>query len=209
MAVEKLSIELEAKVGQYKSDLLEAQQALLKLEKEALKAGGATEVMATKIAKAKNSVKVARNEYQLATVNLRKYAMEAKRASGAVTNLKTSNKRTNQGITQLAYAIDDMQYGFQGVQNNIQAMAVGMGASGPLVLAITATVVAIGMLVKKFQAAQKEAKETKKALGEKQGLMASMLTYAEVVRIVLKGLKLTKMRYTSLKRRGMTQLRTL
>ena len=31
-------------------------------------------------------------------------------------------------MTQAAYAIDDMQYGFQGVQNNIQAMAVSMGA---------------------------------------------------------------------------------
>ena len=32
-------------------------------------------------------------------------------------------------MTQAAYAIDDMQYGFQGVQNNLQAIAVSMGAS--------------------------------------------------------------------------------
>lgn len=202
MAVEKLSIELEARVGQYKSDLLEAQQALLKLEREAIKAGGANEAMAAKIAKAKLAVKASRNEYQLATVNLRKYAMEAKRASVNTGKLTKSNKQSRQAYTQIAYAIDDMQYGFQGVQNNIQALAVSMGASGPLIAAITIAVVSIGMLVKKFQEAQKEAKETQKALGEKQGLMATMQVYAQVVKQTTAGTKAHEDALAELKKNG-------
>ena len=50
MATEKLSIELEAKVGKYKSDVRAAQKALLKLENEALKTGGANKKMAAQIA---------------------------------------------------------------------------------------------------------------------------------------------------------------
>lgn len=202
MAVEKLSIELEAKVGKYKSDLLEAQQALLQLEKEALKAGGASEAMAAKIAKAKLAVKASRNEYQLAAVNLRKYAMEARKATVATGKLGKSQKQSRQAYTQIAYAIDDMQYGFQGVQNNIQALAVSMGLSGPLIAGITVTVVAIGMLVKKFEKARRAAKEAEKALSEKQGLVSEMLIYAEVVKDTTKGTKAHEDALIELKKNG-------
>ena len=77
--------------------------------------------------------------------------------------------------------MDDMQYGFQGVQNNIQAMAVSMGAGGPLIIGITAVVAGIGFMVKSFEKSQKEAKALQAALSEKQGLMATMLVHAEVV----------------------------
>jgi hypothetical protein len=187
MATEKLSIELEAKVGKYKTDLLDAQKALLKLENEALKAGGATEKMATQISLAKNQVKLARNEYNMSTIALKQHAIQTMKTSAAVNKGTTSYKRRNMAMTQGAYALDDMQYGFQGVQNNIQAMAVSMGASGPLIIGLTLLVVGIGVLVKRFEKARREAKKFKEALGEKQGLMATTLRHVEVVKTAAEG----------------------
>lgn len=187
MATEKLSIELEAKVGKYKTDLLDAQKALLKLENEALKAGGANEKMATQISLAKNQVKLARNEYNMSTIALKQHAIQTMKTSAAVNKGTTSYKRRNMAMTQGAYALDDMQYGFQGVQNNIQAMAVSMGASGPLIIGLTLLVVGIGVLVKRFEKARREAKKFKEALGEKQGLMATTLRHVEVVKTAAEG----------------------
>ena len=187
---QKLELKLSVKSGEFKAKLLEAQKSLLELQNKALKAGGANDVLGAKIKKASNEVKLARNEYNLATNALKSHAMQANMAAAAHTKLGTKvRKGSNQSFTQLAYAMDDMQYGFQGVQNNIQAMAVSMGASGALVIGITAVVIGIGLMAKQFQKAQKEAKETQKALSEKQGLMASMMTYAEVVKNTAEGTK--------------------
>lgn len=202
MAVEKLSIELEAKVGQYKSDLLEAQQALLQLQQKALKAGTTTEKMAAQINKAKIAVKAARTDYQLAAVNLRKYAMEAKKATAATGKFGQMSKGNRMAMTQVAYALDDMQYGFQGVQNNLQAMAVSMGASGPLIIGLTAVTIGIGMLYKNMQKAQKAALEAKKALGEKQGFLAEMQIMARVVKETNKGTKAHEDALIELKENG-------
>ena len=187
MATEKLSIELEAKVGKYKTDLLEAQKALLKLENEALKAGGANKKMASQISLAKNQVKLARNEYNMSTIALKQYALETMKTGNAVTKLGKKQKRSNMAMTQAAYAIDDVQYGFQGVQNNIQAMAVSMGASGPLIIGLTLLIVGIGVLAKRFEKARREAKKFKESLGEKQGLMATTLRHVEVVKTAAEG----------------------
>ena len=187
MATEKLSIELEAKVGRYKSDLLDAQKALLKLENEALKTGGANKKMAAQIALAKNQVKLARNEYNMSTIALKQHAIQTMKTSAAVGKGTTNYKRQNMAMTQGAYALDDMQYGFQGVQNNIQAMAVSLGASGPLILGLTLLVVGIGVLAKRFEKARREAKKFKEALGEKQGLMATTLRHVEVVKTAAEG----------------------
>lgn len=202
MATEKLSIELEAKVGKYKTDLLEAQKSLLKLENEALKAGGANKKMAAQIALAKNQVKLARNEYNLSTIALKQYAVQTLKTGNAVTKLGKKQKQSNMAMTQAAYAIDDMQYGFQGVQNNIQAMAVSLGASGGLVIGLTIAIVAIGVLAKKFQQARKEAKALQTALAEKQGLMATMLRHAEVVERADKGTVAYKDSLKALKDKG-------
>ena len=181
MAVEKLTLELDVKSTQYKQKLLEAQKNLLALQNKALKAGGANEVLAAKIAKATNSLKIARNQYALTTNQLKAHTSQLHKTTNAVTKHGKSQKRSNMAMTQAAYAIDDMQYGFQGVQNNIQAMAVSMGASGPLIIGLTAVVVAIGFFAKKMQKAGKEARDLKKELSEKQGLLAEMLTYVDVV----------------------------
>jgi hypothetical protein len=73
-----------------------------------------------------------------------------------------------------------MQYGFQGVQNNIQAMAVSMGAGGPLIIGLTAVTVAVGMFVKKLEKQNKAAKEAKKVLKDADGTIAAMMLYASV-----------------------------
>lgn len=204
MAATKQTLELELQVRSegFKGKLLDAQKNLLQLEQKALKAGGASEVLAKKITKAKVAVKMARNEYNLATNALKNHALQANKTAGATVKLGKSQKRSNMAMTQAAYAIDDMQYGFQGVQNNIQAMAVSMGAGGPLIIGLTLLTVGIGMLVKRFQKARKEAEAVQKALGEKQGLIATTLRHAEVVRNTEKGTKAYEESLKALKNNG-------
>jgi len=191
MAAQKqeLSLELTVRSEGFKQKLLEAQRNLLQLEQKALKAGGASEVMAKKISKAKVAVKMARNEYNQATNALKLHSMQATKTGNAVVKLGKKQKRSNMAMTQAAYALDDMQYGFQGVQNNIQAMAVSMGASGPVIMGLTLLVVTIGFVVKQFQKAQKEALAVQKALGEKQGLIATTLRHARVLKTTEEGTK--------------------
>ena len=186
MAQQKLTLELELKSAKYKEKLNEAQRALLALENKALKAGGANEVLAKKIAKANNSLKIARNEYNLTNNSLKKYALEASKAGTAMGKMNNKMRGSNQGFTQLAYAMDDMQYGFQGVQNNIQAIAVSMGASGGLVIGLTAVVIAIGLVAKKFEKMGREAKEAakiaSKAFADAQGPIVKLEMFADAVK---------------------------
>lgn len=83
-------------------------------------------------------------------------------------------RKQGQAFTQLAYALDDAQYGFRGVQNNIQALAVQMGASGPWVLAITAATVAIGYFINKLGESGREAKKAAKELKDYQDQVKSI-----------------------------------
>lgn len=191
MAANKQTLELELQVKSegFKAKLLEAQRNLLQLEQKSLKAGGASDVLSKKITKAKVAVKMARNEYNQATNALKLHSIQATKTGNAVTKLGKKQKRSNMAMTQAAYALDDMQYGFQGVQNNIQAMAVSMGASGPVIMGLTLLVVTIGFVVKQFQKAQKEALAVQKALGEKQGLIATTLRHAQVLKTTEVGTK--------------------
>ncbi len=75
----------------------------------------------------------------------------APRTSKAVQGVNKSVKNQGQAFTQLAYALDDAQYGFRGVQNNLQAIAVTAGASGPIVLGITALTVGLGYAIENWE----------------------------------------------------------
>lgn len=189
MAVEKLEIQLEAKADEFKKDINNAKIKLNELQLAAIKAGGGSQKLAKQIKVQRNEVKRLRLSYENATLELKKYASQQIKTSGATKKLTDAQKRSRTGLTQLSYAIDDMQYGFQGVMNNVQAMAVGFGLSGGLVFAITIATTAIGQFIKHLKETQKEAKEAQKALSEKQGLMASMMTYAEVVKKSAEGTK--------------------
>ena len=54
-----------------------------------------------------------------------------------------STKKGSLALTQFAYALDDVQYGFRGVQNNLQAMAASLGLHGVLIIGITALGIAL------------------------------------------------------------------
>lgn len=199
---QELSLELTVKSEGFKAKLLEAQRNLLQLEQKSLKAGGASEVLAKKITKAKVAVKMARNEYNQATNALKLHSMQATKTGNAVVKLGKKQKKSNMAMTQAAYALDDMQYGFQGVQNNIQAMAVSMGAGGPLIIGLTLLTVGIGVLVKRFQKARKEAKAVQEALSEKQGLIATTLRHAEVLKTTQEGTEAYEVSLKALKNNG-------
>ena len=73
----------------------------------------------------------------------KEYKAEMAKLISTTRKANRSTTRQQQGFTQLAYALDDVQYGFRGIQNNIQALAVQLGVAGPVVLGITAAGVAL------------------------------------------------------------------
>jgi hypothetical protein len=199
---QELSMRLTVESAEFKKKLLEAQKALYGLQAAGVKAAGGQKQYSSALKAARAEVTLANASYRQATTSLKLHEIQAHKTTGAVTKLGKGQKRSNMAMTQAAYALDDMQYGFQGVQNNIQAMAVSMGASGPLVIGLTLLVVTIGMLVKKFEKARREAKKFKEALGEKQGLMATTLRHVEVVKKAAKGTIAYKESLEILKKQG-------
>ena len=113
-----------------------------------------------------------------------------------------SSKKSGQAMTQLAYALDDAQYGFRGVQNNIQAIAVSSGLGGPLVLAITAATAVIGYFVTKWEKATKAAREYAKELTKAQGPIAETLIWIDVMEKASSGSDTHKLALLELKNRG-------
>ena len=92
-------------------------------------------------------------------------------------------------VNQLAYALDDMQYGFRGVQNNLQAFAVQAGAGGPVVLAITALAIGINYVIDHWEDFQTEtglslkiAQEFAKGIGKSSATYASLEFYAKILK---------------------------
>jgi len=175
---EKLVLDLDVNAATYEEKLLKARKGLNKLKIAALKSKGGNEKLEHSIKQASKQLKIANLERQKANAMLKLNQIELAKTAKATTRLGKSQKRSNMAMTQAAYAIDDMQYGFQGVQNNIQAMAVSMGASGPLVIGLTAVTVAVGLFVKKLKKQNKAAEEAKKILKDADGTIAAMMLYA-------------------------------
>jgi len=175
---EKLVLDLDVNAATYEEKLLKARKGLNKLKIAALKSKGGNEKLEHSIKQASKQLKIANLERQKANAMLKLNQIELAKTAKATTKLGKSQKRSNMAMTQAAYAIDDMQYGFQGVQNNIQAMAVSMGASGPLVIGLTAVTVAVGLFVKKLKKQNKAAEEAKKILKDADGTIAAMMLYA-------------------------------
>lgn len=59
-------------------------------------------------------------------------------------------KMLNAGLIEGSRALDDIQYGFQGVLNNVQQFAFMAGLSGPVIAGITVATVALGQVVKRW-----------------------------------------------------------
>lgn len=184
---EKLVLDLDVNAATYEKKLIKARKGLASLKIESLKSRGANEKLEHSIKMATKQLKLATLERQKANSMLKLNQIELAKTATATVKLGKKQKQSNMAMTQAAYALDDMQYGFQGVQNNIQAIAVSMGASGALVIGLTAVTIAVGLLFKHFQKAGKEAKKLKEELSEKQGLVASMIIAAEVIKNTTEG----------------------
>lgn len=183
MATEQeVRLKLTAESAGFKKDLDEARIKLYKLEAAGVAAAGGQKKYDAAIKKARASIKQVNGAYRAATTQLRLNEVQTLKNTKATVKLGKAQKRSNMAMTQFAYALDDMQYGFQGVQNNIQAMAVSLGLNGPLIIGITAVIAGIGYFTKQMKKANKAIVEQRNALKEKQGLIAAMLTHAEVLR---------------------------
>ncbi len=55
---------------------------------------------------------------------------------------------TGRGLMQLGYAVDDIQYGFSAIVNNIPQIAMGFGASAGIAGAVAIAAVAVSQLIK-------------------------------------------------------------
>ena len=100
------------------------------------------------------------------TADTKQFVQGMKQVQSETGKVNAGTRRQGQAFTQLAYALDDAQYGFRGVQNNLQAMAVTAGASGPVVLGITALSIVIGVVIEKFAAAKKGIEAAEKSLNK-------------------------------------------
>ena len=88
------------------------------------------------------------------------------RVQSRLRKTKGGVRRQSQAFTQLSYALDDAQYGFRGVQNNLQQIAVTAGLSGPVILGITGLTIAIGYLIENWDELTTSTTKATKALDE-------------------------------------------
>jgi len=78
-------------------------------------------------------------------------------------NANSSLKKSNQQWTNLALVIQDLPYGFRGIQNNLPALLGGIaGVTGPLYLAFSAIIAGITMFDQSLQGANKTAEDAYK-----------------------------------------------
>lgn len=101
-----------------------------------------------------------------ATYDDSQFQKGTKRTQATLNNVNKSVKNQGQAFTQLAYALDDAQYGFRGIQNNLQAIAVSAGLSGPIVLGITAMTVALGYVINNWDSFGSTATAALRAVNE-------------------------------------------
>lgn len=101
---------------------------------------------------------------------LKSIGIEADITQGKVQSLDNTMKKTNQQWTNLALVIQDLPYGFRGIQNNLPALVGGFAAAtGPIYLGISTVIAALTILDQKTSAAASAAKKLKdeqKSLGD-------------------------------------------
>jgi hypothetical protein len=69
-------------------------------------------------------------------------------ANNQLRDLQAASGGAGLGLGQLAYAIDDIQYGFNAIVNNIPAIALGLGAGAGVAGAAGIAAVAVNQLIK-------------------------------------------------------------
>ena len=119
----------------------------------------------------------------IVTADTKSFESGMKKVRKVSTQANKSIKKQGQTFTQLSYALDDVQYGFRGVQNNLQQIAVQAGLGGPVILGITAMIIALGQLIENWEKFGDEAQlAITKAYAGEQGAIASALIFAEVLK---------------------------
>ena len=80
---------------------------------------------------------------------------------GKIKSAGDSVKRSNQAWTNLALVVQDLPYGFRGIQNNLPALAGSLAAvTGPAYLAFSALISAVTIFDQSLQKANKTASES-------------------------------------------------
>jgi hypothetical protein len=83
-------------------------------------------------------------------------------ATSSINKVGNSLKQTNQQWTNLALVVQDLPYGFRGIQNNLPALLGGFAAvTGPIYLGISAVISAITIWDEKTRQAASAAKKLK------------------------------------------------
>ncbi len=70
------------------------------------------------------------------------------KATKEMQSLQAASGMTGRGLLQLGYAVDDIQYGFNAIVNNIPQIVMGFGASAGIAGAVAVAAVAINQLIK-------------------------------------------------------------
>ena len=81
--------------------------------------------------------------------SMQKAETAAKQSSSAISHTLTgASHNASRGLMQLGYAIDDLQYGFAAIGNNIPQIALGLGAGAGVAGAAAIAAVAVSQLIK-------------------------------------------------------------
>ena len=123
-----------------------------------------------------------------------------------------TTKKQGQTFTQLSYALDDAQYGFRGVQNNLQQIAVQAGIGGPIVLGITAMLIGIQQLITHWDSfgdiASKSLGKVIEELSGSQGTVAKIILLADQMENAEEGTDEYKYALQKLTKEGFDPLNT-
>jgi hypothetical protein len=77
-------------------------------------------------------------------------AQRAVNAANAIKQIEGASQTAGRGLSQLAYAVDDIQYGFNAIVNNIPGIVMGLGGGIGIAGAAGIAAVAINQLYKHF-----------------------------------------------------------
>jgi hypothetical protein len=93
---------------------------------------------------ASNGFKILQNNLTNLNAKLQETKAAANGAGGAIGNSANNLKKSNQAYTNLALVVQDLPYGFRGIQNNLPALMGSVaGATGPMYLAFSALIAAV------------------------------------------------------------------
>jgi hypothetical protein len=99
-------------------------------------------------------------------------------------NANSSLKKSNQQWTNLALVIQDLPYGFRGIQNNLPALLGGIaGVTGPLYLAFSAIIAGLTMFDQSLQGANKTAEDAYKKFNDVRTETEALSTVFSAVRL--------------------------